>query len=494
MEYTDLSNLTFGKITAESEKEKLEKSEDYFISTLAYINAKSEERRKTFYVGQRGSGKSALLSKLSYEFQKDGKSIVLNITPQDFSYSLFKGRRHDYHDVRSVYASVWHYTLVVQLFKETIYYFKNNPNIKNNRVNVEILTKYLYGKGFQDTEDFENIFFTLLNEATFNKYTNKIRNIESDLQHGDKDLIRFLNLSEVRNEVTALQKISDSHPIYIFIDELDTGWDNSKEAQNFIYGLFYSVREIKKMRNVNVFVSLRTDMYNDLNSLLPDPEKMRDDIERFSWTEKTLRWLISSRISEYGKSEGLSKKTQDEAIREVFEEGVLSYIISRSLHRPREIIQFCNDSVNAVRNLIYETTVLPERISLDIVQSIEPKFSSNRFEDTCLEYQHQYPNLRKLLECFDQSPEYYIVETFENKLEVAMLQTLEKEPQTLWVKDYLDNPKKMMQILFEIGFIKLYSQKDEKYLAYYESSFINLDNVRQLKIHDVFVAALKCHS
>ena len=116
MDY-EIGQLTFGRSNAESEVEKLD---EYFVATQAYVNAKSPFRRKVFYIGHRGTGKSALLNKLARELERDNNNIILNITPKQFSYELFEGRKHDYADVRSVYAAVWHYTLVIQLFKSLL--------------------------------------------------------------------------------------------------------------------------------------------------------------------------------------------------------------------------------------------------------------------------------------------------------------------------------------------------------------------------------------
>lgn len=490
--YADIERLTFGKSIAESEAKALQR---YFVSTQAYINAKTPERRKTYYIGQRGAGKSALLNQLATEFENEGDNITLRITPHDFSYELFKAREHDYVDVRSVYAAVWHYTLMIQLFKQTVDYFGNNPHLKTNRENVGRLRKYLVSKGLLDAESILEIFFSFLTELTAQKNINRLQNISSDGVKRDKHVLRILYLTEIASEVKALETIAVSHPIYIFIDELDTGWNDSKEAQNFIFGLFYAVRELKKLQKVTVFISLRSDMYYNLRSILPDPEKMRDDIERFSWNLKTLRTLIGNRILAYWPTDELKNASAEEAISTVFEEHVLNYIISHSLHRPREIIQFCNEALDAFRLLVLDTgrlrDGLPTKIALDVTRSVQPTFSANRFDDLCVEYKDQYPGLRELLSSFENAPEYYFLADFKAKVEEAMLAAIDRLGGTSWIAEYLDKPTKLIEILFEIGFIKLYSQQIQQYLAYYETSFLSIENIQRLKIHEVFTSALK---
>src|SRR5882762_4080064 len=105
----EIAQLTLGHVKAESELDKLE---EYFITTPTYINAISEARRKTYYIGQRGAGKTALFKKLADDYMKRGEHIILTITPDNFSYEKFNDTEHNYSDMRAVYGTVWHYTLV----------------------------------------------------------------------------------------------------------------------------------------------------------------------------------------------------------------------------------------------------------------------------------------------------------------------------------------------------------------------------------------------
>lgn len=81
---------------------------------------------------------------------------------------------------------------------------------------------------------------------------------------------------------------------------------------------------------------------------------------------------------------------------------------------------------------------------------------------------------------------------FKTNLEDVMLYAVEKLGENSWLGHNF-NTTKLIEILFEIGFIKLFSERFQKYLAYYEGSFLNIENVSQVKIHDVFVSALQCN-
>jgi hypothetical protein len=74
---------------------------------------------------------------------------------------------------------------------------------------------------------------------------------------------------------------------------------------------------------------------------------------------------------------------------------------------------------------------------------------------------------------------------FKVKVEEAMLAAIDRLGGNSWIAEYLDKPIKLIEILFEIGFIKLYSQQLQQYLAYYETSFLSIENIQRLKIHEV---------
>jgi len=490
MSYSDILQLSFGKSRAESEKEWLD---EYFVTTNAYLNAKSERDRKLYYIGHRGAGKSALLNQLATEYRRKGDNIILSIGPTQFSYELFEKRKHEFYDVKTVYGAVWHYTLIVKLFKKTVRCFEENRHKKRNRKEVDHIKKYLIDEGFLEAESMLNVFVKYLKKITVGRFEAGGAGMEIRTADADEELIRFLNLSDISKEIYYLKKISVNHPMYIFIDELDTGWNDTREARNFIHGLFYAVEEMREMENVNIFVSLRSDMYNNLSSVLPDAEKMRDDIQRFTWNKKTLRGLIGRRIVAHWPNNELENSNSKEAISRVFEDGAFDYILSRCLNRPREVIQFCNDVLDEYRNTARMQGTTPPKIPKSIVKSVEPKFSSYRFNDLCEEHNDQYPALKKLLIQFENDPKYYSYSEFNQKLEDSLLSVSLDGLQYSWINKYMDNIPGLINLLFDIGFIEVYSERHDGYMAYYDTSLLGVSNINYIRIHNAFTSTLKCH-
>lgn len=479
---------SFGKSAAESEADSLN---NYFIKTATYLSAVFEGSRKVFYIGHRGSGKTALFRRLTHEYSQ-GNSVVLSITPSDFSYELFSKVEHDIYDIKIIYGIVWQYTLLIYSFKSIIEDFQKRK-IKRHRDYVTIINQYLKSGDALDASSIESIFLGFLRKFRITKIGLKIIEIEFENMNTDqKQLMKLLNMDDIRSAKKAFDRIVDSTPLYIFIDELDTGWNNSEEAKNFLYGLLYAVGKLKESRGVNVFLSLRKDMYDNLPMFYTDAEKLRDDIEILNWNEDNLKMLIASRIMNFlPKDVSKNVSSPKDAIDLVFEEEVLEYMIAHTLRRPREVIQFCNLALDFFKRAWHFNVSHSGRVTLEMAEIVENEFSNARIREICQEYSYQYPDLKDFLFTFEHSRQYFTYEEFRNKLEECLLHFFESHETGMWLETYFERINDLIRVLFDVGFIELYAPAFERYFAYYELTFHHAGKINGVKIHDLFCAALK---
>jgi len=378
----DIKKLYLGKATAENERDDLHK---YFVSTRAYLNAKDERKRKLFYIAHRGAGKSALFNQLNYEYSLKKNNIIVEINPAEYSYETFTRLKHNFYDVKASYSLAWEYTLIVQLFQEVSRFFNKNKHLKRNRDNVEIIDKYLLKNKFRDTQTKLELFLDILSKIDISKINIKYKGVEisgSKKDNPTKKLISLYNLDDIKKPLRALEQLTQQHPIYLFIDELDTGWNNTKEAQNYISGLITASIKINNINGVNVFLSLRQDMYNNLSMAFNDTEKIRDEIEFINWDKNSLIAIICSRIADNkeiaSQLKHLSYISNTEILSFLFEENVFDYLLSGTLHRPREVIHYCNLSIDAYAETFLERKLFNKKIDKETIDIVSHKFSRDR--------------------------------------------------------------------------------------------------------------------
>lgn len=132
----------------------------------------------------------------------------------------------------------------------------------------------------------------------------------------------------------------------MLVDELDRGWDASEEAKAFVAGFFQACMSINGLSdNLRVYISLRQELYDNIPALYEDAQKFRDVIEVISWAKPKLLELIAARIS-YALGE-VEHYSDQQCWDKVFARNSpdlhmssFDSMVDRTLHRPREIIQF----------------------------------------------------------------------------------------------------------------------------------------------------------
>ncbi len=170
-----------------------------------------------------------------------------------------------------------------------------------------------------------------------------------------RELKRLYGLEELAPLKAAIDECCGSKEIIVLVDELDKGWDASEDAVAFVAGLFHAAIALNtEMSNLRVYLSLRKELYDNIPALYDDAQKVRDVIETVEWNESRLLELIAKRIEKYRPySFGSS---DEERWNSIFQETLeyrqtksFNYIVDRTLYRPREIIQFCNDIAGVAR-------------------------------------------------------------------------------------------------------------------------------------------------
>lgn len=487
----DLSKVNFGKAAAENEREALP---NYFVSTRAYLNAKDEHRKKLFYIGHRGSGKSALFTQLAHEYAESPQNIVLQITPADYSYDTFKKLQHDFYDIRSAYTLAWYYTLVIQVLSAVLAHFHKKRLLKKHKENLEVIEGFLKENGFLGPKSGLEVFIFFLSRIAISRLRIKMDKLELEGDFATKQYMKLVNMEGLKGPLNSLKNILHTYTIFMFIDELDTGWNNTNEAINFVSGLISASIKLNAEKGLNIFVSLRQDMYNNLAEVFRDTEKIRGDIERLKWDYKSLQALIAQRIRNCAEVKRhyshLPYLPNSDLINLIFEEGVFEYLVKHTLYRPREVIHFCTLALENFVETYIERRRFDKRIDLEAAKAVEQRFSMERLEDFCKEYEDELPSIREFLSNFEGRNSRFSREQFIDELGNILLELLDRD--LSWVKEFIEKPHKLLEKLFHIGFVKISLSENGHFFAYYERIPLNFRNVKFVQINDMFLPGLQC--
>jgi len=478
-------NLNFGAPAAERDIQQ--GLYDYFYENESYKNLQSG--RKSVLLGNRGTGKSAIFKMLAEEYKKKDY-IVIELAPEDYSYEILndvlKGEIEGNWAKQGSFSASWKYLLYIISMKKQIKY--NSQHINKRKSN---LFKYL-------RDNHQNVEKNTLDLMT--SYLKRLEGIKLGSYEAGiktKELQKLYKLEEIEGLLQELKLLCETKPIVILIDELDTGWDASENAQAFVSGLFQAVQSINSLTtNLKVYISLRKELYENIPSLYEDSQKVIDLFEKLEWTEDSLLEMITRRIRYFYPN--IEKLNKNEVWNLVFSETLdyrqnksFNYIVDRTLYRPREIIQFCTS--------IKDTSIMKDfypPINYQTISLAEYSYSENRTKDIAAEFRFQYPGLLSIFETFRGVSYNFDREDLElHCIEICIGEKKIGENAN-WVTNLeSDN---LINALWSVGFLRAYAiggqrgnrRRGSSYLGPHQVSNLNLKTIKKFHIHPMFRAYL----
>jgi energy-coupling factor transporter ATP-binding protein EcfA2 len=473
----NVKKVKFGRLAAEREIE--EGLREYFLETGTFVRLRDGE--KSILLGNRGSGKSAIIKMLSDYYKQKG-NIVIELLPEDYSYEMLKRTSITNNEEKwikaSSYTAAWKYLMYVIAMKA---YIQDSKTVVKS--NAEPIYDYIRKnhKGYHKQNNWEILIDYIKRIEGI-----KIGNYEAGIK--TRQLQELYKLEEITNLLPSLKKLTKRKPIIFLIDELDKGWDSSEEAQAFIGGLFQASVTLNQLSDqFKVIISLRKELYDNIPLLYEDYQKYNDMFEIIEWNRENLFELITKRIGFSLPS--TIKKSNIEKWNTVFADEVngkksFDYIIDRTLNRPRELIQFCIDSKERA------VEIRADKIDINAIVTSEVKYSDKRTKDIAMEYKFQYPSILNIFEMFRGNHSIISRKNMEELISSKVKNGNIINECNSWIKNQTD--EFLITVLWQIGFFKIYTtcyingELKKGYYGINEISQSNIGNIESFMIHPMF--------
>ena len=328
---TDIREVDFGRLDAESDP-KLTK---FFLDTGVTKRILGGDHM--LVLGRKGSGKTALFREAKFS-----SPHIVRLEFDDYAWDAHKAIQEIGGTADTRYMASWAFTYLVAACRE----WMGSPFQEISNAAKELHTR-IYGA--------DAVGGKL--EILFDK-AKRIRKLELP-NAGDLGGLGSIELDEKSPGATLAQTVHQwkdlleklalncmkKHPITIFIDRLDDGWDASEEIKLMISGAIKAARSINislKIASNTPFVVLflRTDIYESLR--FGDKGKLAQDIEKIIWNDDSLIEMASKRIADACPipiEKAWDAVFSTERIRQ--RTTIKKYILKRTMRRPRDLISFC---------------------------------------------------------------------------------------------------------------------------------------------------------
>lgn len=247
--------------------------------------------------------------------------------------------------------------------------------------------------------------------------------VDADLLTELAQVIRLLSAYENNGQA--------SH--YVLIDKLDEKWIGDNVKFTLIRSLIEALKSMRKIRNLKVIVALRSDLMEKVIEETKEDgfqsEKYEDYFARISWSPEQLRKLVNDRINYLYRR----KYTKDNVFFDdimppmINRDKTFSFLVDRTLLRPRDIITFVN--------LCFAQGAEKSDISKSDVLKAEVIYSTNRYDAMLDEWRPVYPAIEPCLKALRERRESFLLsELNTSKFAETLLENLisdtryEKDP------------------------------------------------------------------
>ena len=287
-------------------------------------------------------------------------------------------------------------------------------------------------------------------------YTRSLcRERKTQLQQRAKRFINPQLVSELSQVIDALNRYTEnkSSQYYLLIDKLDENWIEDSLKYRLIHSLFDALKSLRSLRQSKVVVALRHDIYEKMILEAPSStiqiEKYDDLMVRLKWSKDQLKSLAEKRINYLFRRKYSSNNVHfDDIFREVDgRTSTFSYLVDRTLFRPRDVINFINFALHEAEG---KTAVS----KTDFLRA-ERAYSDHRLMALKHEWSPTFPGVGALLDLLKNKPEYFGVDdfcddAFVNQLFDRVGSTAESQGDSLWLdlESYVQGRRELHPIDF----------------------------------------------
>lgn len=475
-----LNQIDLGAVSAENEIRNLK---FYFVPTSQFSEVKRGSSR--IVVGRKGTGKTAIFYAVRDSLGNRQKNVVLDLKPEGHQMirlkegvlqNLTEGTREH------TLVAFWNYILLCEIAHSITSSPAEETRAMRSRDTHDAFEQLSNAyKVFSPKEDIDFSERLKLKVEEINGRFGSRVNFDSS------KITEYLYSNEIRNLDRAVANYLESKDgVWVLIDNLDKAWPTRGADDidiSILRSLLEATRKLQKQlekRNVefHVVVFIRTDIYEHLLSETADRGKDHgvfldyDDPDLF-------KRIILERIRASARVDG----EFDEIWAAVFDNHIgtvnsFSYMLDRSLNRPRELLNFIRTAIEVAVNRGHT------RVQADDILHAEVRFSNEVLKATSFEIRDVFPRLEDPLYAFIGCASHL------TRDEIAKLFEQEGVPAS--------RHEELIDVLFWFGFLGVFDRNEASHYCYSEQNNLSKLVARSKKdgalyvINPAFRTALGC--
>lgn len=458
-----LSRKSFGSAKlgqSFAEHDLIRSNPSLFVETPAIRSARDVASGKCFYVGRRGTGKTAITFYLRDKYPKNSLIVLPKLLSSGDAFLSYEWDQRVHQKPFNTLVS----SFVRAILEEAVAEWKRQGLFTFRSSEGSELTK--------ERNNIEQLEFDLRLLSFIEEGFGYLKRADN------KEWVRFRNRPEkVAKEITEESGGQHRFQQLILIDRLDDEWDSSDKAVVLVIALMHACVEIRAATSVvRPIVFLRENVFDRVRELDSEFSRLETSLVSLDWTRELLREMVERRLND-----GLiSKYAVDGSTWAAFFQGGMDESQERVFgycqYRPRDVLLYASTALTLAQS--HQRS----QIHADDLEEARRPFSENRLKELADEYADNYPRLGVVLTRFYGLGTEFTVGSIEDFIKKLLVDREVQDACKTWVYNFTA-PDQFIQLLYNIGF---WGQKQPNGAIRYKSSESESPGTLSIKLDSTF--------
>lgn len=435
------------------------------VKTPALMVAEEAARSKCFFVGRRGTGKTAI----TYHFASSQRNSI-QILPQVIVPSELDVKTEALRDTRQ------------RPFRSLVAAFKRN-------LLDEVLSEW-NAKNYLQLSNLPGVLArerNLIADFAFDfRLLKLMEEVIADLNSPqEKDWLR--QIGRPKEMAKAMDHASEGRgwDYTLLIDRIDEAWDGSDRAVLFLMALMHACVELTgSMLCVRPLLFLRENIFERVRRIDNEFARLETFVVSLDWSQALLVEFIERRLNlPFNTKLPLGGDTWDH-----FFEGAAESrkrVFEYCQERPRDVLTYCSFAIESAQSNRHT------RVMIEDLQSARLSFSKSRLKDLGDEYAENYPQLQVVLSRFHGLGREFTIPGITDFVKKLLVDDEVKAHCSSWVYGYT-TPERFIELLYDIGFVGISDGNDIQYrsVATRAASMPPISSGTHVVVHPSYADAL----
>lgn len=402
-----------------------------FVRTPAFAAADDPSRRKCFFVGRRGTGKTAIATRLTNK-----KSTAIPLHPKVLSPLLFPLPSDELDErqgraFRSLVIAFIH-ALQTEVLGEWVH--RELVRFKDLPRPLRAERPYIEGQDF-DTRllDYLDHICTPLQDENERTWLREIKKVE---KAGQK-----------------MSEIGDGQPrlhFTLMIDRIDDSWDGSETAVTMLVALMHAcIKLLPAIQCVRPLLFLRENVFDRARQVDSEFSRLETAVVSMEWTRSQLREMIERRLNvPFTTKLAVDGSTWPHFFESPPDRSSRDLVFDYCQPRPRDVLTYCAFAIDSARTKDHNI------VTIDDLYAARRRFSESRLKDLGDEYCENYPQIALVLSRFYGLGVEFTVPGIEMFIQKLLADNELQQHCGEWIFQYTA-PERFVQLFYSIGFFGL---------------------------------------